>query len=140
MKTMLMLTLLLALVPQTMARAEAALRHPSPANGTQHLDRTQDEGAKKQETKSAGSAHPLSESQKEAIKAILAEVKTKVGPALLQLGESVKEIHANMLAERPDETVNQALTKEIVKSELAKREAPTDLFEIIGKVFEIPEK
>ena len=169
MKTMLTLILLLAFVPQTMVRAEAALRHSSPANRTENFDRTQDEGAKKQETKSAGSAHPLSEAQREAIKAILAEVKTKVGPPLLQLAQSVKEIHANMLAERPDETVNQALTKkigdalaeliairiqsnqkivnlltpeqkEVVKSELAKRESPTDLFEIIGKVFDVAEK
>jgi Spy/CpxP family protein refolding chaperone len=157
MKTMLALILLLACVPQTMARATA------------NFDSPQDEVAKKQETKNAGPAHPLSEAQRAAIKAILADVKTKVGPPLMQLAQSVKEIHANMLAEKPDETVKQALTKkiadalgeliairiqsnqkivnlltpeqkEIVKSELAKREAPTDLFEIIGKVFDIAEK
>ena len=169
MKTGLILILLLAFATRIMTGAEAATRHPSLGNGAEQIYRAQNEEGKKQETENAGSAHPLSEAQKEAIKSILAELKKRAGPLLLQLGHSVKEIHANMLAGKPDETLNQTLTKkigdamaelialriqsnqkivnlltpeqrQIVKSELAKREAPTDLFEIIGKAFNISEK
>jgi Spy/CpxP family protein refolding chaperone len=169
MKTRLVSSLfLLAFVPVMTMRAEATPRRTSAENGVENSYQ-KDEGADKQETQNAGSAHPLTEAQKQAIKSILDEVKQKLAPLLLPLAQSVKDIHENMLSEKPDETVSRTLTKkigdtlaeliaikiqtnqkivnlltpeqkQIVKSELAKREAPTDLFEIIAKVFNIPEK
>jgi Spy/CpxP family protein refolding chaperone len=170
MKIRLIVTLLLLIfIPRMALRAETA---PNLTNVKMSVeDSYQQEGqqAEQKETKKAGSVHPLSEAQKQAIKSLLDETKKSAGPLLLPLGQTVKEIHENMLSEKPDEVLNQKLIKKItevtselinvkiqtnqkivnlltpeqkqtIKDELAKQDAPTDLFDVVKRVFDIPEK
>lgn len=109
-------------------------------------------------------AHALTAKQKSAMEAIQAAGEKKAGPVALHFAEVVKRIYENMLAEHPDEGLRVSLSddmktttwellsikgqviresvdildldqKKIVQEEMAKPGAPSDLSELIKKLF-----
>lgn len=121
-----------------------------------------------QETKNSGVSQPLSETQRESLKVIMAGAKKLVGPVVLELGQSVRKIHVNMLADRPDAIAfrrldrkiarltgelvsirteaNQRMVrvltpaqKQLIRAELAKHEL-SDISEALKRVFGLPEE
>lgn len=117
----------------------------------------------------ADAAHTLSEAQKQAIKRIQVESEKKAAPAALRLAGVVRRIYENMLADEPDEKLRSRLSaemreatwelltikgqsireianvltpeqKQLVKVEMRKPGAPSDLSEVIARTFRLGEK
>lgn len=114
-------------------------------------------------------AHQLSETQLRAIKSIHSASERKAAPLALLLAVAVKRIYENMLADREDEALRRRLSrqldklttqilaikgqsirdvigvltpeqKRLVRTEMRKPGAPTDLMELMTRIFNIPEK
>jgi Spy/CpxP family protein refolding chaperone len=115
--------------------------------------------------KPAAAARPsLTAAQKQALQAIDDEAKKKAAPVALRFAKIVKDIYENMLADQPDEDLRAKLAnemkestwellsikgqairdsvavltpeqKQILRTEMAKPGAPSDLTEVIGKTF-----
>ena len=111
----------------------------------------------------------MTEAQKQAIKRIQAESEKRAAPAALRLAGVVSRIYENMLADRPDEELRSRLSaemkeagwellaikgqsiretvnvltaeqKRLVKDEMRKPGAPSDLSEVIAHTFRLDEK
>jgi LTXXQ motif family protein len=114
-------------------------------------------------------AHTLTEAQKQAIKRTQAESEKRAAPVALRLAEVVRRIYENMLADKPDEELRSRLSeemkeaawelltikgqsiretvnvltpeqKQLVKDEMRKPDAPSDLSEVIAHIFRLDEK
>ena len=116
--------------------------------------------------KPVAAARPsLTAAQKQALQAIDDEAKKKAAPSALRFAGIVKGIYENMLADHPDEELRAKLgnemkettwellsikgqairdsvavltaeQKQILRTEMAKPDAPSDLMEVIGKAFQ----
>jgi hypothetical protein len=114
-------------------------------------------------------AHTLTDAQKQEIKRIQTEAEKRAAPAALQLAGIVSKIYENMLADQPDEKLRVALSaqmekatwallsikgqsihdivrvltpaeRQLVKAEMQKPGAPSDLSEIVAHLFKLNEK
>lgn len=114
-------------------------------------------------------AHTLSEAQKQAIERIRVESERQAAPAAARLAGIVSKIYENMLAEKPDEALRAKLSaemkeavwalleikgqairetvnvltpaqKQLVKVEMRQPGAPSDLSEIIARLFKPADK
>jgi hypothetical protein len=112
------------------------------------------------------SANALSEAQRQAIKRINISSKKKAALPALRLAGIVRQIYLNMLADKPDEKLRARLSaemkettwklltikgqairetvnvltpgqKQLIKSEMRKPGAPTDLGEVIEHTFKL---
>lgn len=111
----------------------------------------------------------LSAAQVEAIKRIQADAEKRAAPAAARLAEIVGKIYENMLADRPDEKLRADLSaqmekatwallsikgqsiydivrvltpaqRQLVRAEMRKPGAPSDLTEIVAHVFKLDDK
>lgn len=125
--------------------------------------------AQAQTVNSSDGANTLSAAQLEAVKAIRTKAAREAAPLALKLASTVKQIYANMLADKPDgklrkrlsrqmtentgkivlikgETIREMVNlltpeqKNLLKTEMKKPGAPADLSELMERVFNIPKE
>jgi Spy/CpxP family protein refolding chaperone len=118
---------------------------------------------------SGDAAHTLSDAQKQSIKNIQTDAEKQAAPAVLRLAEIVNKIYENMLADKPDERLRASLSaqmekatwvllsikgqsihdivriltpaqRRLVKAEMQKPGAPSDLSEVVAHVFKLDNK
>jgi hypothetical protein len=114
-------------------------------------------------------AHTLTDSQKQAIKGIQTDAERRAAPAVLRLNGIMSKVYANMLAERPDARLRATLSarmekatwalfaikgqsfyeilrvltpaqRQLVRNEMKKPGAPSDLSEVLAHTFKLDEK
>jgi Spy/CpxP family protein refolding chaperone len=117
----------------------------------------------------ADAAHTLSDAQKQSIKRIQTDAEKRAAPAALRLAGIVGKIYENMLADKPDEKLRASLSaqmekatwallsikgqsihdivrvltpaqRQLVKAEMQKPGAPSDLSEVVAHVFKLDNK
>jgi uncharacterized membrane-anchored protein YjiN (DUF445 family) len=120
-------------------------------------------------TVQADAAHTLTDAQKQAIKRIQTDAEKQAAPAALRLAGIVNKIYENMLADQPDEKLRASLSaqmekatwtllsikgqsihdivrvltpaqRQLVKVEMQKPGAPSDLTEVVAHVFKLDNK
>jgi Spy/CpxP family protein refolding chaperone len=120
-------------------------------------------------TVQADAAHTLTDAQKQAIKRIQTDAEKQAAPAALRLAGIVNKIYENMLADEPDEKLRADLSaqmekatwtllsikgqsihdivrvltpaqRQLVKVEMQKPGAPSDLSEVVTHIFKLDEK
>jgi Spy/CpxP family protein refolding chaperone len=118
---------------------------------------------------SADAAHTLSDAQKQSIKNIQTAAEKQAALAALRLAGIVNKIYENMLADKPDERLRASLSaqmekatwallsikgqsihdivrvltpaqRRLVKAEMQKPGAPSDLSEVVAHVFKLDNK
>src|SRR4051794_10399496 len=112
-------------------------------------------------------ASELSEPQKKAVEAILADAKAKAGPLTLELGKGVRQVRENLLSRKVDEAARQQILgrisslaaqlvalrinttarilglltaeqKDLVDSEEKKADFKLDVYEVLVNLFGLP--
>jgi Spy/CpxP family protein refolding chaperone len=120
-------------------------------------------------TTQADAAHTLTDAQKQSIKNIQTAAEKQAAPAALRLAGIVGKIYENMLADKPDERLRASLSaqmeratwallsikgqsiydivrvltpaqRQLVKAEMQKPGAPSDLTEVVAHVFKLDNK
>lgn len=113
--------------------------------------------------------HTLTDAQKQEIKRIQTDAEKRAAPAALRLAGIVGKIYENMLADKPDERLRASLSaqmeratwallsikgqsiydivrvltpaqRQLVKVEMQKPGAPSDLSEVVAHVFKLDNK
>ncbi len=114
-------------------------------------------------------AHTLTDAQKQAIKLIQADAEKRAAPAAARLALIVGRVYENMLADRPDEKLRARLSaqmeratwallsikgqsihdilrvltpaqRQLVRAEMHKPGAPSDLSEVVARLFKLDDK
>ncbi|MDT7604290.1 MAG: hypothetical protein QOF61_2287 [Acidobacteriota bacterium] len=122
-----------------------------------------------QATAPADATHTLSDAQKQSIKRIQTDAAKRAAPAALRLAGIVSKVYANMLADKPDEKLRASLSaqmekatwavlsikgqsvydilriltpaqRQLVRTEMQKPGAPSDLSEVVTHLFKLDEK
>jgi uncharacterized membrane-anchored protein YjiN (DUF445 family) len=125
--------------------------------------------ASRNDANTTDAAHTLTDAQKQAIKRIQSDAEKQAAPAALRLAGIVNKIYENMLADRPDAKLRADLSarmekatwallsikgqsihdivrvltpaqRELVRAEMRKPGAPSDLSEVVAHVFKLDDK
>jgi hypothetical protein len=120
-------------------------------------------------TAQADAARTLTDAQRQAIKTIQTDAERRAAPAVLRLNGIMSKVYANMLAERPDARLRATLSarmekatwalfaikgqsvyeilrvltpaqRQLVRNEMKKPGAPSDLSEVVAHTFKLDEK
>ncbi len=125
--------------------------------------------AQAQTLDTSNGVNALSATQFEAVKSIRAKAAREAAPLAMKLASTVKQIYANMLADKPDEKLRKRLSRQmtettgkivlikgetiremvnlltpeqkvLLKTEMKKSDAPADLSELMQRIFYIPKE
>jgi Spy/CpxP family protein refolding chaperone len=121
------------------------------------------------DARTADAANALTDAQRQSIRRIQTEAEKKAAPALLRLAGVMSKVYANMLADKPDAKLRARLStqmekatwalfsikgqsvyeilrvltpaeRQLIRNEMKKPGAPSDLSEVVTHLFKLDDK